>query len=309
MTPGRGMTVRESMIMPASVKWLCFAAVCALTGNLHAQGHVIIGSWNIEQLSDRSRQNPAALAQHIQASGVDVLALQEIHDTDDSPSAIRNVKLDRAFERIRKQTGQSWRYILHPEREGATRNQHIGVAWNAGKLTRISDPYPVPVEYANRETWKRTPYAVKFQSSPNKTDFVIISLHMKSNYPVGGLPPPPELRGEEARSLVRQLQKVKERFQDEDIILLGDSNCLEAGEEALKILAKAGWRDLNGDDAVTYRKAGYNSPFDRIFVPDEPEFRYTYQYVQTPTNWKKHLDRFSDHWLIKAAIHIQDDDD
>ena len=119
---GFGRFFRRLARIPLILACLCFAV------RSNAEHVVRIGSWNIKHLSGASPQNVAALAQHIQLAGVDVLALQEIHDTDNDPDEITNVKLDEAFDRIKEQSGQDWRYVLHPERVGVTRNQHVGVA-------------------------------------------------------------------------------------------------------------------------------------------------------------------------------------
>ena len=280
-----------------------------------ASGIIRIGSWNIKHLSDDSSQHAAALAQHIQLAGVDLLALQEIHDTDDDDDRISNSKLDEALELIEAATGDAWRYQLHPRREGVTRNQHVGVAWNTARLTMAGEPLRIDVRYANRETWKRTPHAVKFNTADGKTDFVVISLHMKSNSPVDGLPDTEIIRRQEAEALVDKLGDVREHFGGEqDLILIGDTNAKRTGEAAIEAYKDAGFRDLNEKDSSTWRSFFEGEermrPFDRVLVrSDQNEFRFSRQYVLRPADRRGHEDTFSDHWLITAAIRILDDDD
>src|SRR5690349_14622084 len=86
-----------------------------------SEGTVRVGAWNIENLGTRRAdsqtnppepdQTPEALADYIASSGVDVLALEEIHD-DDQPSSgtpghepWRNKILERALARLNQQGG------------------------------------------------------------------------------------------------------------------------------------------------------------------------------------------------------------
>lgn len=74
------------------------------------QEYLKVGSWNIENLGSRTPpQHQIAIAEHIQLSGVDVLALNEIHDEDGQPGTRTNKVLDKAFAILNGQQGQDWR--------------------------------------------------------------------------------------------------------------------------------------------------------------------------------------------------------
>ncbi|MCA9052256.1 MAG: endonuclease/exonuclease/phosphatase family protein [Planctomycetaceae bacterium] len=276
-----------------------------------ADNYIKIGAWNIQNLGDRTLgQFPAALAEHVFVADLDVLCLEEIWDTDGNDATITSTKLDETFERVNHEPGHDWTYVLFPKRDPTELMQHVGIAWNRKRLQMVGEPLRIPVEYANEETWKRTPYAAKFSVGDGATDFVLIPLHMKSNRPVEGLPEPVELRTAEAIALGRYLQSVRDHFQDQDLILLGDLNCLKADEPALETLLAAGFKDLNNEDAITYRTTKYLSPFDRILVPlEQSEFRYSEQYILTPARGKQHFNRYSDHFLVLTAIRVLADDD
>jgi predicted extracellular nuclease len=291
------------------------SAILVTAAPLASAGNLVVGSWNIEHLGDRKpSQNPAALAELIAMTGVDILALQEIHDTDDAES-ITNATLDKAFDRLREFRGADWKYVLHRERDGVTRNQHVGIAWNAGRVELVGEPYRIPVEYANDETWKRHPHAVKLRAVDGSFDAVFVSIHLKSNNVIEGLPAPDAIRKLEVDALIAQLPAVREHFAGEtDFVILGDSNCLKADEAALTALAAAGFADLNASDAGTYWSIyqGKEStpPFDRILVPqDQSEFKWSRQYVLTPTARKDHDSRLSDHWPVLATVFSPEDDD
>lgn len=276
-----------------------------------ADDYIKVGAWNIQNLGDRTLgQFPAALAEHILVADLDVLALEEIWDTDGDAGKITNGKLDDTFQRVNEDAGHDWTYVLFPKRDPEELRQHVGVAWNRQRVQLVGEPLKIAVEYANAETFKRTPYAVKFQVRAGASDFVLIPLHLKSNLPVEGLPDTVEIRAAEAAALVAHLDAVRSHFSDQDLILLGDLNCLKADEPALQILTAAGFLDLNNEDAITYRTTQYLSPFDRILVPKEQsEFRYSEQYILTPARSRQHFNRYSDHFLVLTALRVLSDDD
>jgi predicted extracellular nuclease len=221
-----------------------------------------------------------------------------------------NTKLDDVLRRINADPGHDWGYLLFPKRNALDAMQHVGVAWNRKRLTLVGEPYKIDVAYALGETWNRTPYAVKFSAREGKTDFVLIPLHMKSNRTEDGAPEPVVVRTREAEALVDKLPDVREHFGDQDVILLGDTNCLNGDEPALQAYFEAGFLDLNRSDAVTYSKGEFRNPFDRILVPrEQSEFRFSFQYVLTPAKPAAHLDRLSDHYLVLAGLRVLNDDD
>lgn len=273
--------------------------------------YVKVGAWNIQNLGDRTLgQFPAAIAEHILVADLDILALEEIWDTDGDASRMTNAKLDETFRRVNENAGHDWTYLLFPKRDPEELRQHLGVAWNRNTVQMVGEPLRIPVAYANAETWKRTPYAAKFLVREGHSDFVLIPLHMKSNLPVEGLPDTAELRALEAKALAEQFDTIRTHFQDQDLILLGDLNCLKFDEPALQTLTTAGFKDLNNEDAITYRTTQYLSPFDRILVPaEQSEFRYSEQYILAPARGKQHFNRYSDHFLVLTALRVLADDD
>jgi predicted extracellular nuclease len=292
----------------ASCAALC---LCGPGAWLSADEYVKVGAWNIQNLGDRMwGQHPAAFAEHVLMAGVDILALEEIWDNDGADDRITNTKLDETFARVNEEPGHDWTYRLFPKRDESDLMQHLGVAWNRARLELVGEPLRLVVDYANAATWNRTPYAVKFRVREGASDFVLIPLHMKSNRPVDGLPDPVELRAQEATALAAQIGSVRSHFSDEDVILLGDFNCLKFDEPALQTLTAEGFLDLNNEDAITYETQRYRSPFDRILVPaEQSEFRYSEQYILAPARSRKHFNRYSDHFLVMTALRVLQDDD
>ncbi len=289
-----------------------------------ADNSLTLGAWNIEHLGrsgDDTR--PEDLADYIIAAQVAVLGLEEIYDTDGNAATQRNAKLDAALEHIKQKTGATWDYRLFPKAAHETPAQQLeqltGVAWNTNRVTLSGDPLLIPVSHGGtppNDFWRRQPHAVKFTTTMGRTDFVVIPVHMRSNSRrPGQTADPDELRAAEVESLLEQLNLVREHFDDDDIVVLGDANVLRSDEGALTNFAEGGFRDLNSIGMKTWMSNGVRkSPFDRFFVPDDqPEFAdSTQEAVLTfPRNLtaKKFNRDVSDHLLIRTNVKLSDDDD
>jgi predicted extracellular nuclease len=284
-----------------------------------------IGAWNIQWLglkderSGRAKgieQAPEDLADYIVASGVRVLALAEIANFG-SDGASSNPILDRTLALVSEKTGGRWEYRLFAAR---SRNQNVGVAWDATRVQLIGPPQVLSDGAAAKSAWgslywNRPAVAVRFSTGDGQTDFDIVPLHMKSNSkPQGSDEDLVAHREREATMLIEALQA---RGGDErDVILIGDTNCLDDQEPALKLLASAGWVDLNAADLRT-TAGGSAAPFDRAIVPaDQPEFAdrrfevpdksYRDSRRISPNDFAR---RFSDHYMAITEIRIGTDDD
>lgn len=276
--------------------------------------YLILGSQNIEHFGkkDSNDENEYALAEHIELSGVYILALQELYIT--SKIGFKNRHLRKALDLIEEHTGDHWEYETFPNRKESDKSQLCGIAQNSKRVTK-GETYRIPIAYKAQYEgktlwlWDRSPHAVKFSADLNKTDIVVIPLHMKSN--VGSPHIVKRTRFEEAKTLTDKLEIVKEHMQDEDIVLIGDTNCKGGYEDAVKEFIRGGFDDLNEDDITTFVK-GDSAPFDRIFVPRGEErkpFLYSRQYILRAANPLAHDMYLSDHFVIKTSIKIRHDDD
>lgn len=293
---------------------ICCALLTLATTNLatYAQDSIRVGSWNIEHLGQRAfGQSAAAIADYVRIGNVDVLALQEIYDTDGAGAPYRNKRLDDVISLLKTQTGQSWEYELFPKRQLDSTRQLVGVLWNSKRVQADGSSYKIPVDHENNTLWNRHPYAKKFRAGAQKTDFVVIPLHMKSNVSdPGDALTPVERRTKEAKSLAAAMNEVRSHFKDEDIIILGDTNCLRSDEQALMVLTGLDFKDLNALDAHTYVAGAAGAPFDHILIPDgQPEFKYSRQYQLIPSDATRHRGSLSDHVMIVTTLQVQPDDD
>ena len=285
--------------------------------------YVHIGSFNIEHFgrTDDSPNNVFAISEHIEMSGVGVLALQELYVTDVSASGeLQNSFLDKVAALLRNHTGQEWLYEIFPNRDAGDRSQLCGVLWNAGRVIRDGAAFRVPVPHdategaENFRLWDRAPHAVKFRARPGEdaavqlTDFVVVPLHMKSN--VGDRHVVMRTRFHEAKGLVDAVPLIAAHFdQEPDIILLGDTNCKRRDEDAIQAFIDGNYEDLNEDDTPTYYR-GSDAPFDRIFVPrGRRPFSFTRQYILRSASPLSHDRYLSDHFMVKASIVVRRDED
>jgi hypothetical protein len=278
-----------------------------------------IGSWNIEWLDNPAmrsgpakgvRQNPEDLADYIDASGVRVLALQELatNAPDGSPT---NATLNEALAILNRDGAHRWRHVIFP----SSRNQNVGVAWDELAVTALGDTsgYVVPIDRASAEDgaiWSRPPRALFFTTGDGLTDFVIIPIHMKSNY--GG--DFSARRTDEARALAAALPEIARTFNDHDVFIIGDTNSPHHTDESIRAFEDAGLIDLNAGDASTYWRG---PSLDRALVPaDQPEFASPgFEVFFDGFAGPRGIDlddfkvRWSDHRMVVFTALIMPDDD
>jgi endonuclease/exonuclease/phosphatase family metal-dependent hydrolase len=300
-----------------------------------------IGAWNIEWLGFPDRrgrpgkdnpQTPEDLADYIQSSGVDVLALSEI-DIDSETHPLRSQHLDQVVRALQDRHQQPWEYVLfdktnYPDEadEYMRRGQHVGMAWRTDRATIVGTPWEIPVgshpEFGIK-FFERRANAVKLSFGQEKTDVVFIPVHLKSNRRDADNQDPSytmRQREEELKAFAKFLPELRDQFKDEDIVLLGDTNILD-GQDTGKVLTERGFVDLNGDEQGTTAvwgdgSTGYRTaPFDRIFVPvNQTEFansKLTVHRTETGSDdeIKVFRRKLSDHYLISSVIEIGSDDD
>ena len=271
--------------------------------------YVHIGSWNVEHFSkanDGNDENVYALTEHIEMGSIDVLAVQEIYVTHKEDGARKNKDLDVVMNLLEEHTDAEWRYELYENKHSGDKSQLCGLIWNASILNKL-EVFKIPVKdkVNDLNLWDRTPHAVKFKYR-HKTDFVIIPIHMKSNF--GGATKAKKVRHQEAITLMENIDLVKSTLTDLDIVIIGDTNCLGSYEKALEVITDNEFIDLNESDAPTFVDG--KAPFDRIFVPsNEKEFLFSRQYIMVSSNPSEHDKYLSDHFMIKTVMKIRRDDD
>jgi hypothetical protein len=296
-----------------------------------------IASWNIEHLGGQPRaqrrQSAYALADHIEMSGIHVLALQEIYVTeqdeevrlaDNQPVVVsraqgsrRNSDLDIVCHLLEEHLDIAWKYTILENRQPSDTSQLCAVMWNTKRVTlEKAAPLAVSHQEGDDRLWDRKPHLLSFESdiqvwrrnadgewhqNKERRGFSLIPLHMKSNY--GGVTQNRRVRGKEAITLCQALRDIEGQF-DPTLILIGDTNILSNAEPAIETFINHGLIDLNNNDTATYWSSQYSeAPFDRAFIAkDRAEFKYTRQYVLRSSDLAAH-DRFlSDHYMIKVSV-------
>lgn len=300
---------------------LSFAAILLASNEVPDESTpvITIGAWNIEWLGKPGTrsgiakdiaQEPEDLANYIDLSDVDILALSEIDDTD-AGGARESVSLNKAFDKLNMRNGHAWKYLLFEKKDANDRSQLTGLAWNTNVVELEGQPFKIGVVDNSTEfnLWDRHPQAAKFQLKAGKNDIVVIPVHMKSNR--GGRAKTSQQRTLEAQALVQTLASIKTQFKDDDIVILGDANVLGADEGAVEAFVAAGYWDLNGSDEPTTWNGP--APFDRIFVPEgQIDFDGSYQFIIDSDfgDPKEHKKRLSDHYMVTTTVSVlQTDDD
>ena len=285
-----------------------------------------IGAWNIEHCGEPGYpKDPQALADYIAASGVRLLALEEIMITHrDANGLYRNRTLDETVAKL----GPTWRYVVFNTSCSAP-ILCLGVLFDTSAVQpRLYTKLPTPTDMylEHRETGGvvrhpvlcRGPVAVWFQAGRGKTDFVLVPLHLKSNTLHD---PHPEdrvnHRKAEAEQLLAALAKVLPQIdngRERDIYLAGDTNILHHADADMGVFLQAHYIDMNAADHPTY--VGTGAPFDRFIVAAaSTEVRgqsfhvqreYLARHALEPTRFR---DRYSDHYMVTFEIEVGADDD
>ncbi len=270
-------------------------------------------------------QSAADLADQIDDSGAHLLALQEIV-SGERGTPIRSREIEGVIDELTRRGGRGWKYVLFPGRQRG--DQLTGVMWDARVLTAIDPqggalnlriaPWSVPIIDGRAASggvlWARPPHAMKFRvgsAGSGKTDFVIVSLHMKADYR-GDFA---AQRAEEARALIAAMPELRRHFADQDVLLLGDTNAASDAEASITLLAEAGFVELNIRDRPTHYRG--TAMMDRTLVPkDQPEFAGARFEVASegfmasrglsPEDFKR---RLSDHYLVYCEFASAEDDD
>lgn len=260
---------------------------------------VRVGAWNIEWLGTPDRrtaggaQTPDDIATGIAASGVDLLALEEVAVTDGG-SAMRNGVLDDAFARLNA-GGAQWSYLLFPARvpphskptvHNAT--QCVGMAWD-GRAVRLKRP-PQAIEakvdlaaekgldMRMREAagpdqgvklLARWPHLAVFDAGPGTREFGVVALHLKASK--GATPLATLARTMEGDLLLPGLRKLAAKNGLRDVVVLGDLNTRDHAEPVLRSFAAEGFVDCNPGDLPTFfgPHGKTRKPYDRILLRDE----------------------------------------
>ncbi|WP_127090526.1 hypothetical protein [Aquabacter cavernae] len=307
-------------------------------------GFLQIASWNIEHLSGqpraKRRQSAYALADHIEMSGIHLMALQEIYVTpsdeevrlaDNQPvipsharGTRRNSDLDIVCYLLEEHgDDETWAYEILENRSAGDKAQLCAVMWNERRVTLDSvTPLPVPHSDGEDSLWDRKPHLLSFVSLhkvwrrddqgawtqvEEQRRLSLVPLHMKSNY--GGVTKNRRVRGKEAATLCAALKALEGQY-DPSLILIGDTNILSNTEPAIETFIDNGFIDLNNNDSATYWSLEYKeAPFDRAFIAKgREEFKYSRQYVLRSSDLTAHDKFLSDHYMIKMSVKDYVDD-
>lgn len=299
-------------------------------------GQLMLGALNIEWLGrpgsrtgsgKNHPQDKGDIASYIKASGVAILALEEISDTDGNASTRSNQTLDAAFGELNAGGAANWKYRLFQKHKDADKpdDQQTGIAWNEALVTPVGEEFRLDLKVPQGENvgtpdkpaFERWATAMKFSAGAGKADLVVIPVHLKSNRPAFPGQNVVHQRVVEARMLLAALAAVQQKFDDEDIVILGDSNVMKADEATISEFTSAAYVDLNAADLLTYGTAGSGKPFDRAFVPstlgnpEAGEFENSKLdvFMHPAMNAAEFRKKVSDHRMIRITVDVSSDND
>jgi endonuclease/exonuclease/phosphatase family metal-dependent hydrolase len=285
-----------------------------------APGTVRIGAWNLEWLGTANQRgsdakgverSPHDLAVMIMLLGADVLGVEEVKGVPGG-GELRNPILDGVMSELKGMTGAEWRYRIFPNRRNLN-DQCCGVVWNTARLTagaftalEVDESLATTTDHG---FLVRRPVLAQFSAGAGKTDFGLVVIHLKCC-------DEREQRAAEARAIVKGLTPLMKALREGDVLIIGDSNMNRHDEPGVVELARAGFADLNAQDAGTYIAGG--GALDRAFTPPgpggkgtQPEFAgSTFNVYRYPglTDWQQRV-MLSDHRPVYVDVKVMADDD
>lgn len=312
-----------------------------------------VGSWNLYWFgSPAERDQPKvakdleAMARYITDSGVSVLALMELRSDPNRGSE----QLASVLARV----PGKWEYRVF--QSNTDRGQATGIAWDTSRLRLIetieldverhppgwdsfarksgdTDSAGRPVPLHNRKV-----VAAYFSAGPQKTDFVVVPIHLISM--LKGFHVSRVRRYYEMATILDRLAEQILLSGEQDVVLIGDTNCaadtfetfaLADGTQtsASRYTRRFGdppyFRELGGSvnqETYVYDPPGTPTgsrkawPLDRAYVPvGQCEFLTAElvihddnieRYARNKTAFRASL---SDHFLVYHTLRIREDDD
>jgi hypothetical protein len=260
---------------------------------------LIIGSWNIEDIERGSGQKVQSMADQLGLLRLDVLALNQV----DGDSQRQNRQLNAIFELANEEEGQDWQYRLFENKTSSDKG-NLGVAWNRDRVRLDREVFRTVTD--DGDLWRRPPHAAKFSAGNGRTDIVVVPIQFepksRESACLGGR------RGEEASDLAGHIQRVRSHFSDDDIVVIGDTECVRDDPDALETFESERFIDLGIGDVVAFSRG--QGVYNRVMVPmGQPEFRATTQYTVLEAEGRSANNVMSDHFIMLAPIRILADDD
>lgn len=208
---------------PFSSRQACLQGVAAGERLARAPGKARLASWNLHWFPDgrpgkRASEHPTDivwLACAMAYLDADVFALQEV-----KAHARGRSELDRLASELRRLTGREWEAQLDDCEPAPA--QHVALLWShrveasdfstLGSLNPLSSPC---------ENHLRPGFAARFRF-PGGLDLEVVSVHLKS----GGERRSLSLRERSIDRFADVLADVDRRYQDGDLVLIGDYNVM-----------------------------------------------------------------------------------
>jgi len=261
---------------------------------------LLVGSWNIEGIESGSAQNTRIIAAHLRLLRFDILALNHV----DGDAERKNRQLEAIFGKANEEEGSDWRYRLFVNKTTTDRTDLVGIAWNRNRVTLETEVFRTVTD--DGDTWKKPPHAAKFSAGDGRTDIVVIPVQLepktRESDCLGGK------RGEESRDLAALIRNARSHFGDDDIVVIGDTECVRDDAELASEFATERVLDIEVGEVAAFARG--QGAYNRVMVPaGQPEFKPTRMYTLLEAEGQSPERPFSDHFLVLAPIRVMADDD
>ncbi|XP_036596413.1 deoxyribonuclease-1-like [Trichosurus vulpecula] len=274
-----------------------------LSGQLHLVpcGTLRICAFNIQSFGEAKASRPEVMSVLVQVlSRCDICLVQEVRDSKGTAMSLLLQELNRADPGHRYEALESRRLGL-----GSYKEQNVFVY--RADVVSIMDSYQVPeAEPGQAESFLRGPFVARFCWPNSGTcNLVLISHHAC-----------PRNARREIDQLYRVAQDVKQHWNVEDVMLLGDLNagCTFVPPGAwlgIRLWSHPDFHWLIGDQADTTVSMRTHCAYDRIVVHGKALLQAVVPGSARVFNFQKELGmsdeealQVSDHYPVEVCLHL-----
>ena len=295
-----------------------------------------ISSFNIQFLGNSNSRDDVALAKILKK--YDIVVVQELVSPPYSGTFANGdpFKPDtQSSEFFDEMKNNGFSYVLSEEDTGTGDTIHkngSATEWwvtfyKPGKVKSVTDiPHGFLAEdRSNHTDYERVPYGFAFRSADGKSDFVLISVHLKP----GKGSKDKKRRKEEFAAITKWVNEHDDK--EKDFIILGDMNIGNCAE--LKDVTPIGYLSLNDECVPTHTNLNSPKPYDHIMyntthTKNEIDTNFDFKVVNLidamktywsasstnpypgdPYNHNEFRKYYSDHHPVEFRIKVTNDDD
>jgi len=266
-----------------------------LVVKLSNEGKIIIASFNIQVFGKTKAGKPDVLKILTDiGDDFDILAVQEFRDETGEV-------ILRYLEQLN--SGEKSYDVLQSARLGrSTSKEQYAFYYDTDKFEVLKEPY---IFEEKKDVFEREPFLAHFKSKQGNFDFVLVNIHTK-----------PDDATPEINALAEVVEKAKQYFNEQDVIVLGDFNAdgsyfKEEKDETALETKEYSWLICDNLDTTVAKS---DNTYDRIVTTQEvmEDFankagvrNFAKEFGLSPENTKN----VSDHFPVYAIFSTDKDTD